>query len=99
MRPPPQRNFVGIAQQIRPKFGAPSGPTPAPVRNYYAPLNNDSLMTQACIRGYEKDAMPLLSVNRFRNNNPSGDYSRHPPAPKLAKRPNEKTKILVKTWE
>ena len=99
MRPPPQRNFVGIAVQLRPKFGTPSGPTPAPLRNYYALLNTDSPMTQACQRGYEKDAMPLLSTNRFRNKDPSGDYSRAPPAPKLAKRPNVKAPILVKTFE
>ena len=99
MRPPPQRNFVGVAQQKRPKFGAPPGPTPAPVRNYHAPLNTDSLMTQVCHRGYEKDAMPLLTTNRFRNKDPSGDYSRSAPAPKLPRRPNVQAPILVKTFE
>ena len=51
MRPPAKRNFVGVAQQLRPTFGTPSGPTPAPVRNYYAPLNTDNMLTQACQRG------------------------------------------------
>ena len=99
MRPPAQRNFVGVATQIRPKFGTPSGPTPAPVKNNYAPLNKDNMMTQACHRGYEKDTMPLLEVNRFRNKDPSGDYSRSAPAPKLQRRPNVKAPVLVKTFE
>ena len=99
MRPPPQRNFIGVAQQIRPKFGTPPGPTPAPVRNFFEPLNTDSLMTQACHRGHEKDAMPLLSTNRFRNDLMRGDYSRSAPAPKLPRRPNVKAPILVKTFE
>ena len=99
MRPPPQRNFVGVATQIRPKFGAPPGPTPAPIRNYYAPLNTDSPMTQACQRGYEKDTMPLLAVNRYRGLQMTGDYSRSAPAPKLPRRPNISAPILVKTFE
>ena len=99
MRPPPQRNFVGIAVQLRPKFGTPSGPTPAPIRNYFEPLNTDSLLRQACIRGYEKDAMPLLTVNRFRSKDPSGDYSRSAPAPRLPRRPNVMAPILVRTFE
>ena len=99
MRPPAQRNFVGVAQQIRPKFGVPPGPTPAPIRNYYCPENTTPLMTQACIRGHEKNAMPLLTVNRFRNKDPSGDYSRHPPRPKLQRQNNPPSRPLVRTFE
>ena len=99
MRPPAKRNFVGVAQQLRPTFGTPSGPTPAPVRNYYAPLNTDNMLTQACQRGYERDAMPLLATNRFRSKDPSGDYSRSAPAPKLPRRPNVKAPILQQTFE
>jgi hypothetical protein len=94
-----QRNFVGIAQQIRPKFGAPAGPSPAPIGTYGTSLNNDLLMTQACIRGYEKNALPLREVNRYRSKDPLGDYSRCPPRPKLPRRPNVQAPILVKTWE
>ena len=75
MRPPPQRNFVGVARQLRPKFGTPAGPTPAPIRNYHAPENTDSMLTQACHRGHEKNALPLREVNRSRGKDPAGDYS------------------------
>ena len=98
MRPPAKRNFVGVAQQLRPTFGTPSGPTPAPLRNYYAPLNTDNMLTQACQRGYEKDAMPLLATNRFRSK-AFGDYSRSAPAPKLPRRPNVTAPILQRTFE
>ena len=99
MRPPAQRNFVGIARQVRPHFGTPPGPTPAPLKAYAAPLNRDPLMSQACIRGHETNSLPLLEVNRFRNLDPSGDYSRHAPRPKLARRPNVQAPILVRTFE
>ena len=99
MRPPPQRNFTGVATQVRPSFGTPSGPTPAPVRNSRAPENRDDLMTQACQRRYEQDTMPLRPVNYRRNKDPIGDYSRTPPQPKLARRPNVQAPILVKTFE
>ena len=99
MRPPAQRNFVGIATQIRPKFGTPSGPMPAPVRAYFAPESKDSPMTQSCIRGHEKNALPLLEANRFRSKDPSGDYSRAAPRPQLPRRPKLLAPILVKTWE
>jgi hypothetical protein len=99
MRPPAQRNFVGKAQQLRPHFGAPPGPTPAPLKAYAAPLNKDTLMRQACIRGHETNVLPLREVNRFRNSDPSGDYSRHAPRPKLARRPNVQAPILVRTFE
>ena len=100
MRPPPQRNFVGVATQIRPTFSAPSGPTPAPDRNNFAAENKDSLMTQACLRGHQTNAMPLLEVNRYRSM-PIGDYGRSAPSPKLAPRPNVMPKPgnAVKTWE
>lgn len=98
MRPPAKRNFVGVAQQLRPTFGTPSGPTPAPVRNYYAPLNTDNMLTQACQRGYQKDAMPLLATNRYRSQ-AFGDYSRSAPAPKLPRRPNVMAPILQRTFE
>ena len=99
MRPPAQRNFVGIATQIRPKFGTPSAPMPAPVRAYYAPENKDNMLRQSCIRGHEKNALPLLEVNRFRSRDPAGDYSRGPPQPRLPRRPSVLAPILVKTWE
>ena len=99
MRPPPQRNFVGVARQVRPRFGAPPGPAPAPVRNYYAPDSTDSLMTQSCQRGYERDALPLLTANRHRKKDPCGDYSRAAPRPKLAPRPKVQAPVLVRTWE
>ena len=56
-------------------------------------------MTQACIRGHEKNALPLREVNRFRNVDPNGDYSRHAPRPKLQRRPNVQAPILVRTFE
>jgi hypothetical protein len=99
MRPPAQRNFVGVATQVRPKFGSPSGPMPAPIRAYSAPESKDSLMAQSCIRGHEKNSLPLLDANRFRSKDPPGDYSRGPPRPKLPRRPNLQAPILVKTWE
>ncbi len=99
MRPPPQRNFVGIARQLRPHFGAPPALTPAPLKAYVAPLNKDPPLTQACQRGHEKNALPLREVNRFRNLDPSGDYSHHAPRPKLPRRPNVQTPILVRTFE
>lgn len=99
MRPPPQRNFVGVARQIRPPFGTPPGPAPAPLRSYYAPENRDSLMHQACQRGYERDAMPLFDTNRFRSKDPCGDYSRHPPRPRLERLANPRSRPLVKTFE
>ena len=99
MRPPPQRNFIGIAQQIRPNFGTPPGPSPAPLSIHHADINQDSLMTHACIKGHEKIAMPLREVNRYRSKDPSGDYSRSAPRPKLPRRPNEKAPILVATFE
>ena len=99
MRPPAKRNFVGKCLQIRPTFGAPPGPSSAPLSNFAAKLNADSPMTQACIRGHEKQAIPLHETNRFRNKDPSGDYSRSAPAPKLQRRPNEPSKILVRTFE
>ena len=99
MRPPAQRNFVGKCMQIRPTFGAPPGPMPASLTTFAAKLNSDSPMTQACIRGHEKQAIPLHETNRFRNADPSGDYSRHAPAPKLVRRPNVKSRILVQTFE
>ena len=97
MRPPALRNEVGIAHQHRPKFGATPGPTPAPLRAYYAPENRDSMLTQACQRGQQ--ALPLLEVNRYRNKDPCGNFSRHPPRPKLPRRPNVKASILVRTFE
>jgi hypothetical protein len=98
MRPPPQRNFVGVAEQLRPHCGAPRGPRPAPLRNYAAPLNRDDMLTQACQRRYEQNALPLREVN-YRRSVGLGDYSRAPPAPKLARRPNVQAPILVRTYE
>ena len=99
MRPPPQRNFVGVAIQHRPTFTTPFGPTPAPVRNYRAPENRDDLMTQACQRRYHQDTIPLRPTNHRRNNYNIGSYSRSPPQPKLPRRPNVQAPILVKTFE
>ena len=99
MRPPGQRNFVGIASQVRPKFGTASGPTPAPVQTFFAPENTDSMLKQACQQPYGKQALPLIPVNQFRNKDPVGDHSRHPPQPKLPRRPNVKAPILVKTFD
>ena len=98
MRPPPQRNFVGFARQVRPSFGTPPGPTPAPVRTYYCPENTDNLLKQSCIHGHERQAMPLLTTNRFRSLK-IGDYSRHPPAPKLQRLNTPPSRPLVKTFE
>ena len=33
--------------------------------------------------GHEQNALPLLDANLHRSQDPSGDFSRHPPAPKL----------------
>jgi hypothetical protein len=98
MRPPPQRNFVGVAEQHRPRRGALPGPVPAPVRNYAAPENRDNMLTQACQRRYEQNALPLREANHRRSAG-LGDYSRAPPAPKLARRPNVQAPILVRTFE
>ena len=98
MRPPPQRNFVGPSDQIRPNFGTPSGPMPAPDRNNFAEENKDSLLTQACARGHQTIAMPLLEVNRYKSI-ATGDYSRSAPRPKLESRPNVTSKPGVVTWE
>ena len=97
MRPPAPRNFVGVADQIRPRCGAPPGPTPAPLRNYAASENRDDMLTQACQRRYAQDALPLRPVNHRRG--VVGDYSRAPPAPKLPRRPNVPAPILVRTFE
>ena len=98
MRPPHPRNFVGVAAQERPHLGTPSVCTPAPKTVHRAVENKDSIMTHACIQGHEKIAMPLREVNRNRGL-VLGDYSRHAPRPKLARRPNEMAPILVKTFE
>ena len=96
MRPPAKRNFVGVAQQLRPTFGTPSGPTPAPVRAHHAAENGDSMLIQACQRAYQQDAMPLLPVNRHRSQDPAGDYSRHPPRPMLPRRPSVRVPPLAR---
>jgi hypothetical protein len=99
MRPPPQRNFVGKVETIRPQFGTKSGPTPAPDSTNFSPENKDSLLTQACIRGHQTNAIPLLDTNRYRSH-AIGDYSRTAPNPKLAPRSIVPPKPpIVKTWE
>ena len=100
MRPPPPRNFVGLAQQIRPRFATAAGPQPPTSHAVYAATDNrDSLMTQACIVGHEHNALPLREVNRYRSKDPQGDYSRSAPRPRLPRRPAERAPILVRTFE
>jgi len=99
MRPPPQRNFVGKVETIRPQFGTKSGPTPATDSTNFAPDSKDSLLTQACIRGHQTIAIPLLDTNRHRTH-AIGDYSRTSPNPKLTPRPIVPLKQpIVKMWE
>lgn len=99
MRPPPQRNFVGVAMQHRPSFGTAPGVSPAPYHvATRADHNKDSLMYQSCIRGHEQQALPLLETNRFRSKS-LGDYSRSAPNPRLGARPKGFSKPLVKTFE
>ena len=101
MRPPPQRTFVGIAQQLRPPRGVPPGPVPATAAfassGAYHVHNRDSLMMQACQQGHEKRALPLLDSNRHKGLR-LGDYSQHAPQPKLPRRPNVRAPIVVSTW-
>ena len=99
MRPPAQRQFSGVAQQIRPRFGTQPVCQPAPIQNYFQPENRQNLMTQACQRVYGSNVMPLMTVNRFRNMDPSGDYSRHAPVPTFDKRNNPVSRPLMTTFE
>ena len=100
MRPPAQRQFTGVAQQIRPRFGTQPVCQPAPVQNYFQSENRQDLMTQACQRGYEANTIPLITVNRFRNKAVSGDYSqRHAFVPTFDKRNNPAPCPLTTTYE
>ena len=99
MRPPPIRLSLGPTVQIRPIFGAPSLVVPCPKRvaEKASRLNSDNLFKQNCQRGHEQLARPLLEVNRFRGQREAG-FGHEAPAPKLARRPNVKAPILVRTW-
>ena len=97
MRPPFERNFIGIARQVRPSFAAPPGPTPATPT--ISRVNATPLLTQASTRSHMLKALPLHDANRFRERDPSGNFSRKPIRPKLHARPNIQTPILVSTWD
>ena len=98
MRPPAYPRVTGKMPQKLPRFGIPSGPTPAPKKAYHCKLNTDDMMTQACHRGHEKNSMPLRPANHLRTHNPSGGFVREPPRPKLAKPIHVKIQPLVTTF-
>ena len=105
MRPPPKRNFLALsnasANRIGPRAGAPPGPTAAPVSTYYCPENTTNLLTQTCIHGYEKQALPLLGTNRFRGTVTAGFHHHPPQASRLVLRKENapRSRPLVKTYE
>jgi hypothetical protein len=100
MRPPPQRNFVGEPiTQIRPNFGTPSGPTPAPPRVNYEPENKNTMLQQAMQKPWSDQALPLVTVNSQREKG-LGGYARTAPSTFLMPRPKPKdVSPLVKTFE
>jgi hypothetical protein len=84
MRPPTARNRLISSDQIRPHFGAGPGSSPVTFRNV-ADENKNDLMTQACIRGHQTAAIPLIETNRAQTRR--GDYNRTTIIPKLISRP------------
>jgi hypothetical protein len=98
MRPPGLRNTVGIATQIRPRFGTELHFRSAPPTFVNNTLNNDSFFKQACIQGHERQTMPLNDANRLRNPLRIGNFGHEASAPKLHKRPKRFVPVEVTTW-
>ena len=88
--------------QHRPTFGTTLRAAPS-LKYIHKPShhveNKDTLMQQACIIPHQKRVLPLLDVNRFRAVNPSGDFSRHAPRPKLQRRPAGISDKGIGTWD
>lgn len=87
MRPPATRNFVGKAEQHRPKVSFGVGPSGRLTANK-AENGNYNLMNSASVIPHEKIAMPLVETNHYRNLTRHGDLSRNPIRVTLPKRPN-----------
>ena len=100
MRPPPHQVLLGRTPKIAPGFGTAHGVTPAPARLSIVPESKDHMLVQACQQYHQKRALPLLSVNRFRDHkDPPGDYSRHASRFRPEPRPKPKaTPILDGTY-
>ena len=96
MRPPAQRNFVGVCQQMRPKFG--TDPRVDPPRKFAKAVENaDNMFVKACIRGHETRMAPMHLAQRVIAR---GDYYHgNRFVPGLAARPNLKAPVLVKSEE
>jgi len=99
MRPPAQRNFVGIVEQIRPfAFGGRPAPSPAPKSVYFAVENTQSPMEQSCQRRHEQNVRPLREVNRYRGDENIA-FHKVPPRPSKIINPKPVHRILVRTFE
>ena len=98
MRPPAPRNFRGIVEQVRPKFGSTPGPSPAPKKVYACAENTDSPLQRAVQRGHELNVRPLREVNDYRGKMTLG-WTRSAPRPLRLVNPTPTDKVLVYAFE
>ena len=98
MRPPALRTFRGAVEQIRPTFGGPLGPSPAPKKVYASAENTDSPMQRAVQRNHELNVRPLREVNDYRGHTALG-WTRSAPRPLRLVNPTPTDKVLVYAFE
>lgn len=100
MRPPAHSDYLGDARKavVRPPYATARTCVPAPERIGLTAPNYNSPLVRNVQRGHEKMALPLLSVNRFRDKAVVGDFSNNPPVPHLPRRPQGRAPIVVSTY-
>ena len=98
MRPPPKRAPTGKCVQVRPVRGGNPGKVPANLRIVTHQENKDGPMTRAVQRRHEHNATPLMTIQRYKETNPHGDFAKHAFHPFLQTRSRVDGKVLVTTY-